>query len=131
MEKKVCILACGGLNNVLGTVVRQVAYVLNEDLRPDDTVLGCMPALHAGVQEDIDFITQYPILTIEACEYSCAKRLVQKYSQKNMVTVMAEDFLKEKNIVLEKDTPERLSAEGKRAVELLAEFCASKVDELL
>ena len=77
MADKVCLQPCLGLRKeaVLG---RQALYVVHEDLLPDQTVLGCGPALNANVQEDVDFINLYPVVAVEACELDCATKLGAK-----------------------------------------------------
>ena len=59
MAEKVCLQPCLGLRKE-SVLCRQAFYVVHEDMRPEQTVLGCGPALNANVQEDLDFINDVP-----------------------------------------------------------------------
>lgn len=129
MAEKVCLQPCLGLRKeaVLG---RQALYVVHEDLRPETTVLGCGPALNAGVQEDVDFITLYPVLTVEACELDCAARLIQKKGQQARETVRIADLARELDIDLGA-VPEQHVDTDHPAVQAIAKHIAARVDALL
>jgi uncharacterized metal-binding protein len=129
MADKVCLQPCLGLRReaVLG---RQALYVVHEDLRPETTVLGCGPALNANVQEDVDFIALYPVLTVEACELDCARQLVGKKGGQAAQTLRITDLAKELKIALE-SLPEQHIDTGHPAVQALAKRIAEQVDALL
>jgi len=129
MAEKVCLQPCLGLRKeaVLG---RQALYVVHEDLRPETTVLGCGPALNANVQEDIDFITMYPVMAVEACELDCATRLIEKKGKRAAVTVRVADLVKELDIDLA-SLPEHHIQTSDAAVHSVAERIAEQVDSLL
>jgi uncharacterized metal-binding protein len=129
MPEKVCLQPCLGLRKE-SVLLRQALYVVHEELRPDTTVLGCGPALNARVQEDIDFITNYPVLALEACELDCATRLVAKMGQRSRKTLRALDLARELALDLA-DLPEgHLDCEHP-AVQALARRIAQEVDGLL
>ncbi|MBN1460069.1 MAG: hypothetical protein JXA57_11050 [Armatimonadetes bacterium] len=130
MAEKVCLQPCLGLRKeaVLG---RQALYVVHEDLRPDQTVLGCGPALNANVQEDVDFINMYPVIAVEACEENCATRLVDKKGQQAARTVRVTELAAEQNADLsELSEGENIPADHP-AVQAVAKRLAEMVDELL
>ena len=94
MPEKVCILPSSELTTIFGKIGRQSSYIVSENLCPGKIVLGCMPALFTGVQEDIDFITDYPVITLEGHPMHHAARLVRKYSQKVDLEIDIEKLLK-------------------------------------
>ena len=51
-NEKVAIAVCTGMDQSLATVSRYAGYQVLEKLRPEKTVLLCIPALLGGVQED-------------------------------------------------------------------------------
>lgn len=57
---KVAVLPCTGVGQVVGTIARQAAYLVCEDMRPENTVLLCLPALVREVQEDIAMVRRCP-----------------------------------------------------------------------
>ncbi len=130
MAEKVCLQPCLGLRKeaVLG---RQAFYVVHEDLRPEQTVLGCSPALNANVQEDIDFIKSYPVLAAEACDKDCATQLVAKKGQRAARTVRVTELAQELGLDLSAVPENRNVPPDDPTVQALAKRIASIVDELL
>ncbi|UCC67417.1 MAG: hypothetical protein JSV79_09815 [Armatimonadota bacterium] len=129
MADKVCLQPCLGLRKeaVLG---RQALYVIHEDLLPDETVLGCGPALNANVQEDVDFINLYPVLTVEACDLDCATKLVDKKQQRAARTIRIPDLVNELKLDLDALPEEHIDIEDP-AVQAVAKRIAEDVKELL
>ncbi len=129
MADKVCLQPCLGLRKeaILG---RQALYVAHEDLRPDTTVLGCGPALNADVQEDVDFINDFPVLTVEACELDCAAKLIDKKAKTAARTVRVTDVAGDLGIDLDALPEQHIDCEHP-AVQALAKHIAEHVDDLL
>jgi uncharacterized metal-binding protein len=109
---------------------RQALYVAHEDLRPETTVLGCGPALNADVQEDVDFISMYPVLAVEACELDCATRLIDKKGKAVAQTLRVTEVAKDLGIDIEA-LPEHHLETDHPAVQALAKHIAGQVDALL
>lgn len=129
MADKVCLQPCLGLRKeaVLG---RQALYVIHEDLLPEETVLGCGPALNANVQEDVDFINLYPVLAVEACELDCATKLVAKKKRQAARTVRIAELMDELGLDLDALPEEHIDVEDP-AVQAVAKRIAEHVKELL
>ena len=129
MAEKVCLQPCLGLRKE-SVLCRQAFYVVHEDLRPEQTVLGCGPALNANVQEDLDFINTYPVLAVEACDKDCATALVAKKGQQAARTLRVTEIARELGIDLAALPDGQLDA-ADPAVQTLAKHIAGVVDELL
>lgn len=129
MADKVCLQPCLGLRKE-SVLCRQAFYVVHEDMRTEQTVLGCAPALNADVQEDIDFITMYPVLATEACEKDCATKLVAKKGQQAARTVRVAGLAEELGIDLA-SLPEHHIDSDHPAVQAMAKRIAEMVDEML
>ena len=129
MPEKVCLQPCLGLRKE-AVLARQALYVVHEDLRPETTVLGCGPALNAGMLEDVDFIRNYPVLAVEACELDCATKLVAKMGEKTRKTVNAAELAKELKIDLAALPEHHIDCQHP-AVQALAQRIAREVGELL
>jgi len=129
MAEKVCLQPCLGLRKE-SVLCRQASYVAHEDMRPEQTVLGCSPALNANVQEDIDFINLYPVLAMEACEKDCATKLVAKKGGQAARTVRVLELAKELGIEIA-SLPEHHIDTQHPAVQAMAKRIAEMVDELL
>jgi uncharacterized metal-binding protein len=130
MPDKVCLQPCLGLRKE-AVLCRQAFYVVHEDLRPENTVLGCGPALNANVQEDLDFIEMYPVMAVEACDLDCATKLVAKKGKQAARTVRIPELAGELGIDLSSlPDGENISAEHP-SVQAVANRIAEMVDDLL
>ena len=129
MAEKVCLQPCLGLRKE-SVLCRQAFYAAHEDLRPEQTVLGCAPALNANVQEDLDFTALYPVLAMEACEKDCATKLVAKKGRQAARTVRVAELAKELGLDLT-SLPEHHIPTDHPAVQAMAKRIAEMVDELL
>jgi uncharacterized metal-binding protein len=129
MAEKVCLQPCLGLRKE-AILCRQAFYVVHEDLRPEQTVLSCGPALNASVQEDVDFITLHPILAVEACEKDCATKLVAKRGQRAVRTLHITEMARELGIDVAA-LPEQHIEVTHPAVQAVAARIASIVDGML
>ena len=129
MADKVCLQPCLGLRKeaVLG---RQALYVVHEDLLPEQTVLGCGPAFNANVQEDVDFINLYPVISIEACDLDCAAKLVDKKGTRVARTLRIADLAQELGLDLT-SLPEDHIESDDPAVQAVAKRIAEQVNEVL
>jgi uncharacterized metal-binding protein len=75
---KVIIVPCSGIGKPYGTVSREAAYEVTEDLRPGETQLVPLALLVLGDQESRSAVAQYPAVTIDGCKLACAARMVQQ-----------------------------------------------------
>ncbi|MBM5804906.1 MAG: hypothetical protein FJZ49_02405 [Candidatus Verstraetearchaeota archaeon] len=81
---KVVIAPCTGVGQAAGTISRQAAYKVVDELMPDKTVLLCLPAYTIGVEEDIEMVKQNPnrIVVIEGCSNLCMTKLLKEKGYK-------------------------------------------------
>jgi uncharacterized metal-binding protein len=128
-KKKVAIVACTGMCKSLGTVTRQVAYKVVEELRPDKTVLICIPSLAANVGEYKKYLRDYPSIILDGCVERCAAKIVSK----NSGSIKGRLFLPqlEKKYGLKPASRTEIGSEGEQLVTKIAEEVATMVDRLL
>jgi len=126
-KKKVGIVACSGEEMAEGTVTRQAALRVLEQLRPNETVTICLPLFLAGGEGDRAFARFYPTIALDGCDRRCAARGTEMYSGKPAASVVVTDVVKDNHL----GTARRLSEAGKQAVDVVAGQVAQKVDELL
>jgi uncharacterized metal-binding protein len=129
MAEKVTLQPC--LNqDKLSVLARQACYVVHEDYRPEQTALGCGPALNAKVQEDVDFIQLYPVIAIESCPKDCATKLIAKMGSKATLTIRMPDLLKELGIDAAAIPEHHIDCEAAE-VQAVAKHLLVEVDRLL
>jgi uncharacterized metal-binding protein len=129
MAEKVTLQPCLAQDK-LSIIARQACYFVHEDVRPEQTVLGCAPALNAGVQEDIDFIELYPVITIESCSKDCAAKLVAKMGGKAALTIRMPDLLEEMGVDLSSVPENHVDCEHP-VVQAVAKRLLQEIDRLL
>jgi len=129
-EKKVAVAVCTGMDKPLATVSRYAGYHVLEKLRPDKTVLLCTPALIGGVQEDVTFAKENPVLVIDGCGEKCCEKIVNQAEGNVKAAINAEDVLKEHKD-LQPESRAKLGPKGMKLAEIVGELAAKKVDEIL
>jgi uncharacterized metal-binding protein len=129
-ERKVAVAVCTGIDQPLATVSRYAGYHVLEKLRPDKTVLLCTPALIGGVQEDITFAKENPVLVIDGCEQKCCEKIVSEAKGQIKAVINVEDILKEHKD-LQPESRAKLGPKGMKLAEIVGELAAKKVDEIL
>lgn len=93
-SKKIAIMPCSGVGQVTGTIVRQAAYRVCEDLRPASACLLCLPALVRGVEEDLIMVRECPVVVIEGCRDCCATHALRLQGVEPAALVSVPDLLR-------------------------------------
>jgi uncharacterized metal-binding protein len=130
IEKKVAIAVCTGMDQPLATVSRYAGYHVLEKLRPDKTVLLCTPALIGGVQEDVTFAKENPVLVIDGCGEKCCEKIVHAAEGRIKATINVQEVLK-RHEDLQPESRAKLGPKGMKLAEIVGELAARKVDEIL
>ena len=76
LDKRVVIVPCSGIGKTYGTVSREAAYELVQDLRPDKTELIALSMLVLGDESTRDIVAENPAITIDGCKLACATKMV-------------------------------------------------------
>jgi uncharacterized metal-binding protein len=130
IERKVAVAVCTGMDQPLATVSRYAGYHVLEKLRPEKTVLLCTPALIGGVQEDVTFAKENPVLVIDGCGEKCCEKIVNEAKGQVKAVINVEDVLKEHKD-LQPESRAKLGPKGMKLAEIVGELAARKVDEIL
>lgn len=76
--RKIVIVPCSGIGKTYGTVSREAAYYVTEDLRPIQTRLVALSKLVLGDEEARSIVANNPAITIDGCKLACATKMVQE-----------------------------------------------------
>jgi uncharacterized metal-binding protein len=76
-DKRIVIVPCSGIGKSLGTVSREAAYELCDNLRPDDTQLVALSKLVLGDEQARERVRTNSAVTIDGCKQMCAAKLVK------------------------------------------------------
>ncbi len=75
---RVAVVPCSGIGKTHGSVSREAAYHLTEDLRPGETCLVALSLLVLGDEETRRIVAGAPAVTIDGCKRACARELVKQ-----------------------------------------------------
>ena len=73
---KVVIVPCSGIGKTYGTVSREAAYDITDELRPEETQLVALSRLVLGDEAARTAVASNPAITIDGCKLACATKMV-------------------------------------------------------
>ena len=76
-DKKVIIVPCSGIGKTYGTVSREAAYEVVEELRPESSQLVALSMLVMGDETVTEAVAGSPAITIDGCKLACATKMVE------------------------------------------------------
>jgi uncharacterized metal-binding protein len=77
-KQKVMLVPCSGLGKSLGTVSREAAYEVLEDLQPEETGLAPLSLLVLGDEETCAAVVDNVVVAIDGCKLACASKMVEE-----------------------------------------------------
>ena len=75
--RKVIIIPCSGIGKTYGSVSREAAYEVVENLRSEKTCLVALSLLVMGDRETHEMMTEHPAITIDGCKLACATKMAR------------------------------------------------------
>ncbi len=72
MSDRVIIVPCSGIGKTYGTVTREAAYIVTEELRPDETAIVPLSLLVLGDAEAQAAVQDASVITMDGCKLACA-----------------------------------------------------------
>ena len=127
--RKVIIVPCSGIGKTYGTVSREAAYEVIEDLRPDTSQLVALSMLVLGDENAREAVAANPAITIDGCKLACATKMVEVSGGQ-----VAQDFavldVYRRNRKLKPKGIAELNEGGQQLAHVLAEEVSEVIDEL-
>lgn len=124
---RVVVIPCSGMGKTYGTVSREAAYDLCDDLRPDATRLVALAKLVLGEEEANERVRACPAVTIDGCKLMCASKLVTLSGGTVAHEVAVLDVYR-RHKELKPEGIEELNEAGRKLAHVLAEEVAAVVD---
>lgn len=75
---RVVIVPCSGIGKTYGTVSREAAYDVVDDLRPQTSQLIALSMLVLGHEAARAAVAANPAITIDGCKLACATKMVRE-----------------------------------------------------
>lgn len=129
-SKHVVVVPCSGIGKTYGTVGREAAYTLAEDLRPACAEVVALSLLVLGDENTRMRVQAAPAITVDGCKLACASKMVAEsggqvaYEANVLDTFRRHRHLKPKGIA-------ELNPEGQELARHMAEELAAAADRII
>jgi len=129
-NRRVVVVPCSGIGKTYGTVGREAAYELVEELRPETSEVVALSLLVLGDEKSRARVQAAPAVTIDGCKLACASKMVTEsggrvaYEANVLDTFRRHRHLKPKGIA-------ELNPEGEELARKMAEELAEATDDIL
>jgi len=125
---KFVIVPCSGIGKTFGSVSREAAYIITEDLRQDDTQLVALAKLVMGEASAVETVSGNPTITIDGCKLACASKMVRESGGNIMQEFDVLDVYRRYK-ELRPDGIAELNENGVKLAQALAEEAAVTIDK--
>ena len=126
-KTRVVVVPCSGIGKPFGTVSREAAYELCEELRPESTRLVALAKLVLGDAAARELVARHPAVTIDGCKQMCASKMVKQSGGTVAHEVAVLDvFRRHKD--LKPEGIAELNEAGQKLARVLAEEVAASLD---
>lgn len=129
-KQRVVVVPCSGIGKSLGTVTREAAYELCDNLRPDDTQLVALSKLVLGDAEARERVLTNLAVTIDGCKQMCASKLVKHNGGEVAREVAVFDVFRNYKDLKPEGIAE-LNEPGKELARVIAAEMAGAMDKVL
>lgn len=124
----VIVVPCSGIGKPFGSVSREAAYDLCQDLRPGSTRLLALAKLVLGEPGARELVARHPVVTIDGCKQMCAAKLVKDSGGTVTHEVAVLDvFRRHKD--LKPEGIAKLNEAGRKLARVLAEEVSEALDK--
>jgi uncharacterized metal-binding protein len=127
--KRVVIVPCSGIGKTYGSVSREAAYDVTQDLRPDTTQLVPLSLLVLGEEQARAAVSDSQTITIDGCKLACATKMVKDSGGTVIKDYAVLDVYRHYKQFRSQGIAE-LNAGGKQLANALAQEIAQVVDTL-
>jgi len=128
-EERVIIIPCSGIGKAFGSVGREAAYVVTEELCPGRTRTVCLSLLTLGDVEARRQVRKHLTITIDGCPTACARANVEQAGAAPAATFRVFDVFRQHKELRVRSVSD-IGKAGEEMARILATDVAAKVDEL-
>ncbi|MCU0484073.1 MAG: putative zinc-binding protein [Chloroflexi bacterium] len=124
------MVPCSGIGKTYGTVSREAAYEVTDDLRPAATQLVPLSLLVLGDEDARAAVRAHPAVTIDGCKLACAATMVRQSGGRVAEGIAVLDVYR-RNRALKPQGIAELNEGGLQLAHAVAEEIAAVVDGLV
>jgi uncharacterized metal-binding protein len=129
MKPKALIVPCSGIGKTYGSVAREGAFMVTEDLRPGESRLLPLSLLVLGEEEIRKILASIPVIAIDGCKLSCAAKVAAETGGKVKHSLQVLDVFR-RNRDLKPDGIAELNEAGHQLAQALAEEVAVLLEQM-
>ena len=132
MSKEIVyIIPCSGIGKVFGSIGRETAYIVVNELAKEKSALECLPLIVKGKKKVIDTLKLNKVIAIDGCPLKCSYNNLMENVGKVDAQFMTTDIVKENRDLRPESSIIPVGEHTKKLAKILAEKVAQKVDDLL
>jgi uncharacterized metal-binding protein len=94
MMKKMAVVSCSGIGKSLGSVAREAAYILTEDLCPEKTKIVALALLVLADEKTRQELKGCQTIAIDGCKLECAARGLEASGAEKIFKIAVFDILR-------------------------------------
>jgi uncharacterized metal-binding protein len=128
-KNSIVIVPCSGIGKPFGSVSREAAYELCENLRPNDTQIVSLSKLVLGDNDAQKAVSQNSTITVDGCKQMCASKMVRQSGGKIVQELTVLDVYR-RHKELKPEGIAELNESGKQLAYELAKEIADITDEI-
>ena len=129
-HKRFVVVPCSGIGKTYGTISREAAYSLIEDLRPDAAEVVALSLLVLGDEETRARVQAAPAITVDGCKLACASKMVAESGGQIAYQANVLDTYR-RNRGLRPKGVSHLNSDAKELAQALAQELAGATDDVL
>jgi uncharacterized metal-binding protein len=91
----ILVIPCSGIGKVHGLIGREAAYVVTDELAPEQTDTLCLALLVKGDSEASAKVRAHRCITVDGCPKVCAKTSVEAAGGRPVEAIQVVEFFKD------------------------------------
>ena len=124
---RIVVVPCSGIGKTFGSVSREAAYEVCDELRPGATRLLALSRLVLGDEEARELVRTVPTVTIDGCKLKCAAKLVGQSGGTTVREIAVLDVYRQHKDLKPEGIAE-LNDAGKQLARVIAEEIVETID---
>lgn len=129
-QGRVIVVPCSGIGKTYGSVSREAAYQVIEELRPENSQLVALSMLVMGDEMTREAVAGSPAIAIDGCKLACASKMVRESGGTVAQEFAVLDVYRRYRQFKPRGIAE-LNEGGQQLAQALAEEVATSIDDLL
>ena len=130
-KEKVYIIPCSGIGKVFGSIGRETAYIVVNELVKEKSALECLPLIVKGKKKVIDTLKLNKVIAIDGCPLKCSYNNLMENVGKVDAQFMTTDIVKENRDLKPEPSIIPVGKNTKQLAIKLAEKVVAEIDNLL